>query len=535
MPFVISTPMHTLRPDRFLAMIILAASALSWGCQEHENTLVVDNYIPVEITPEHFEDGPLTLIVDTKPGDQIALGAVHATQAPEIDGIMYSLEVEGTEAAQSPRSAPLSTPAPKDPMARALKHAHLRRLSKNAELMRTSQSRSPERQGGKFGTCLAPYYVGKTCTFWVLDPHDQLTQQTTTLKQISENAIWFEDNSDGSSASALTDSDFAFLADHFENVAYPSDRYYFGTPEDLDHNGKIFIVLSGKLIVPGEGGYMGYVSPADLLQDDESGVRSNEGEIIFLAHPSTYTQIGYTREEFFKKSAPTALVHELKHLIATTVRWYRGFPSEELWLEESTAVVAQELARNFADNAAEPALYGVEAGDIQDFAEEALLNPQNFRVVYDSYDNPDETYAMYGYNFLFLWSVAYAATHEVAWRTLVYSIETGMDNLQNLYGGRSFKDWMFIWGRSFFYSFSPDWRSSDVYQGLDPHNLEGNPPWANLKIRDLSPGLHHGSTRSLENWQGVADASGKIKITIDADPEEKPYFWLDRDLRSTAP
>ncbi len=155
------------------------------------------------------------------------------------------------------------------------------------------------------------------------------------------------------------------LATEFEDVDYPSDVQYFGTPSDLDGNGRVVILLTprvngltprGSSVIAG-----GFFLPLDLVDkgdaqggglkgpDGETCSASNEGEVLYMPVPDPNGQYSDpARTDQILRSDRNTMPHELQHLISAEVRLVqRGgdFNSvEEVWLGEGLSHIAEEVA-----------------------------------------------------------------------------------------------------------------------------------------------------------------------------------------------
>ncbi len=292
------------------------------------------------LRPQDFVNGQVSVGFDGLGADErVAVIPVHATQDTDTDGLDYALEVNGIAPNAGIADQPTNPRATFETM-------HLRMLERNRALAderikagaRLLNQGGVRRQG--LGKCAAPYTVGaKRCDFFVFSSattNDQ-TQIRATLRFESRSAYWFVQDED---AQDISDAELEGLANLFEATLVPSDRRYFGEFPDVDANNKVLIVFSHLL---GPNGLLGYVSPLDFFADDGRNPRSNEGDIFYATTPGSVAK-RYPRAEFLGKVMPATMVHELKHLIVDGLRMAHHVRHEELWLEEPSAVAAEQLA-----------------------------------------------------------------------------------------------------------------------------------------------------------------------------------------------
>jgi len=156
--------------------------------------------------------------------------------------------------------------------------------------------------------------------------------------------------------SGQSDSLYIKMGEEMDNVMWPILTQNFGNPlaydASLDANGKIYMVFSPQ--VNDMNGVAGFVVSTDFIPPQVC-TPSNNGE-YFYARVPTNAASGYgsgevdpnTRLNWFRRTR-TVLIHEVKHLVSFAHRFARtnGSPTsadfEESWLEESSAMLAEEL------------------------------------------------------------------------------------------------------------------------------------------------------------------------------------------------
>lgn len=159
-------------------------------------------------------------------------------------------------------------------------------------------------------------------------------------------------------------TDWTELRNAIDGIVFPTDTAYFGTPADIDGNGRVLIVLTpavNRLTPRGsETGIGGFFLPLDLAASTSDGPgvpgpngepcpASNEGEIIYLAVADPQGRHGDPIEVArARRNALGLTAHELQHLINAERRVFSGQGGferrEELWLDEGLAHLAEEVA-----------------------------------------------------------------------------------------------------------------------------------------------------------------------------------------------
>jgi uncharacterized protein (DUF2141 family) len=469
----------------------------------------------VFVRPSDFVDGTATVTLQgLSIAERVVVIPVHASQYTSVDGLGFTITATGVSGqGLLPPEAPVAPPAEFDQSpvrdeALVRHEAHLKHLEqglREVETLRRAGVQPLMAKGGgqatrmAFRNCPAPYTVDvKVCDFWV-GVDTQQERITATLKGVSANAYWFVQNED---AAEIGPGELQGLMADFESKVMPTDLRYFGEVADLDANGKIFVVFSRRV---GQDNLYGYVHPADLYSDSDTvrwwGKRSNEGDIFYAASPGSS---GVPRAEFFGKVMPSVMVHELKHLIAVGRRLALGKASEESWIEEASAMAAQQLAG-----------LGSEVRLVQPYARSCLATPHAFRVVYPEPSSQyEERICTYGYNFLFVWRVAQLMGHDNFWRSWLEGPSTGMGNVE-AHTGIPFPELMMDWAAAL----RLDHANAIAGYDYDTFNLRDG-TWQALGTYPLESGVS-GTARSMAYFTGRGlggDARISLRVTNGALP-----------------
>lgn len=223
---------------------------------------------------------------------------------------------------------------------------------------------------------LNPPAVGSSVSFKVLTPAgfngtqsacsaSGFTNTTGIVKYVSQHAIVVSDIN--SAPSGFGTSDFQAIGDEFDQLIYPTDVSYFGTPTDLDNNGHIYIYYTpavNKLTPASQAGTNGYVGgfffAGDLYPPTAAGcLSSNQGEIFYLLAPDPGALNGNSFTTGFVRQVTRGTVaHEFQHMINSGNRYASPVLQqfEATWLDEGLAHFAEDAVgrakAGFADNQA---------------------------------------------------------------------------------------------------------------------------------------------------------------------------------------
>jgi hypothetical protein len=280
--------------------------------------------------------------------------------------------------------------------------------------------------------------------------------RTGRVVATSARAIVVADTSNP--AGGFTDTDYARIAVEFDTLVAPVEDAAFGTPTDIDANGKVIIFFTSAVnaLTPAASSSFvsGYFHPRDLLpQTTYAGEpycpASNEREMFYMPVPDpngTVNGNSYT-VGFIDSLTVVTLAHENQHLVNFGRRLYvnNALTDEEPWLNEGLSDIAEELVFYHAAGLAPRENIGGEHFGSQpfdglftmymapNFARLAtfLQQPQS----YSPYSSPDQP-GTYGAIWAFL---RYAADHQGTsdgdvWLQLVNSQVSGLENLFDVFG-----------------------------------------------------------------------------------------------------
>ncbi len=149
-------------------------------------------------------------------------------------------------------------------------------------------------------------------------------------------------------AGGFTDAEYAQLGKQFDDLVYDVDATNFGTPGDLDANGRVLIFFTSAvngLTQAGDNSYVGGFFYGRDLFPAASCAGSNVAEMFYMLVPDPVRAGGNVDSPFSKTRVASqtigVLAHEFQHLINLSTRKLQS--DEDIWLNEGLSHVAEEL------------------------------------------------------------------------------------------------------------------------------------------------------------------------------------------------
>jgi hypothetical protein len=247
---------------------------------------------------------------------------------------------------------------------------------------------------------LAVPNIGDKTTFKVPgtgnDPCSPFITVTATVQYVSNKAILYLD--DTSPSGGFTAADYQSIGDEFDNRIYPTDVSYFGTPLDLDANGRVIILYTpqvNKLTDSGNpNGFVGgffFVGDFFPVTGANSCAQSNNAEIFYVLTPDPTGSIvpnkggtGNARStSTVRQGTRGTIAHEFQHMINASERIRSPIdqPLEDTWLDEALSHLAEDVngraLKGLADNA--NANYSTLTSNVNDYSAFFFQNFARFR------------------------------------------------------------------------------------------------------------------------------------------------------------
>jgi hypothetical protein len=288
------------------------------------------------------------------------------------------------------------------------------------------------------------------------------TSVTATAKYISTRAIIYLD--DAAPTGGFTDTDFQDIATEFDNLIYPTDVDYFGTPLDQDANSRVIILytpLVNKLTTANSNGFVGgffFVGDMFPSTGTNSCAQSNLAEIFYLLAPDPNGTINSNPRSTatVRQGTRGTIAHEFQHMINGSER-FRSPVTQEFeatWLDEGLSHFAEDLNGRAKRGLTETGNYTFSqllptSADVNDYNAFFFQNFARFRQ-YLANPGPNSPISQYadtsladrGASWAFIRYTAdqYAPNSDVKafTRSLVPGPDTGVVNLRSHAGNVSF-------------------------------------------------------------------------------------------------
>ena len=325
-----------------------------------------------------------------------------------------------------------------------------------------------------FATVAVPYTVGQIVQFNVktgttfADACQTPDMRTGRVVAVTDKAVVIADQANPTGG--FTDAEYQSIGVTFDTLVYDLDTKAFGTPEDIDTNGKILMFFTravNELTPPNSQSVVGGffygrdLFPKTATQQLDACPTSNVAEMFYLLVPDPNGDVNNNRRDktSVQRLTISTTAHELQHLINASRRLYVNTSStdfEEVWLNEGLSHIAEELLfyresgltprQNIDSIRIRSSQRIVNAYNNDQSSNFGRLRQYLTRPSTSSPYAPDDQLWTRGATWSFL---RYAADHQGTadgdiWKQLVNSVTSGMNNLQNVFGNDVmglFGDW----------------------------------------------------------------------------------------------
>ncbi|BDG06997.1 hypothetical protein [Anaeromyxobacter paludicola] len=496
--------------------------------------------------PSDWTSGSLALSV---PAGQSAMVILLNTGANAADNAPATVTVANTAAIAStlaPAASALSLAGADLGPATSTGEAALR----DGEAALAPAIRAAKRTGGLGAASqalTAPANPGSFCVAQNGTPGAGATfnRISAPLAWQTAHALFYVDAAD---QAQFQTTDWQNLANAWESQIYPADTQIFGPPSDVDGNGKLIILFTGKVGGLSNGAITaGYYWAGNLFGPDTSPgcncgttgapactsgnalafpYRGSNGADMFVMNtPTNLATANFTTTYSMTQVIPSTLAHEFQHLISFNLHCLLPANTcgyEETWLNEALSKVAEDEAgfgwhgsvtspRQYLALAPSSGFMGYATASMTTWQSDPIGNYEGVHSFLRYLTDRKST------------SLLTALSGDPAAGNLL----SGKSNLANALGA-TFESAMadFTTAAAFSNeSFSPDARFD--YTGADwtPFHTK----LRHLEYKSLNPGTPASATLRVDGWNafgtGVA-ATGGATITVTSSQAVKPAVLL---------
>ena len=307
---------------------LAALSAITAACDSSTTLTLAANGASYLVVPQFATD---TGLVSQPVSYSIsATGGVVAAPAPVANQVHFASLAE--------RGA---TPKRLDQAQRTFDAALMARARRTPASQRRSLARGP------LLLTTVPT-VGSTRQFQVLSSTTLNRYATVTgqLMYVGNNILLYQDTQ--SPSNGFSSSQLQGVGQLFDQTMYPIDTTTFGSPTDIDQNGRLIMLMSPVVnsLTPAstcqqQGFIGGFFNSTDLV----NAANSNGGEIFYsiVPDPNGTVSCAHSVNEMLLDT-PAIFLHELQHLINFSQHFVlRNGNAEKGWLDEGLSIVAEEL------------------------------------------------------------------------------------------------------------------------------------------------------------------------------------------------
>lgn len=182
---------------------------------------------------------------------------------------------------------------------------------------------------------------GDTVSVRVPESCELYQEVTAVVRKVGQHGVWMEDVENP--AEGLSASDISEFSDVFDQQIFAVQEAYFGSPTDLDANGRVSVLISKE--VNKMENVLGFVFGVDLLSRTTCP-SSDEGEIFYGIAPDPTGIHGreYSTQDV-RNLYPNLIAHEVTHVIQQSRRLYisRADGPMSTWVGEGQATLAEEV------------------------------------------------------------------------------------------------------------------------------------------------------------------------------------------------
>lgn len=234
-----------------------------------------------------------------------------------------------------------------------------RRLVQAGAFSRSAGSGGPARAQA----LTPPPAVGSVRNFHVLSSfsstHPTWTRVGARLQYVGAGLLLYVDTL--TPPNGFTPTQLQTFGQYFDQTLVPIDTSGFGSPADVDQNGRVILLMSPVVNADSpasqcatQGYVSGFFDPEDFA--GPSDTVSNHGEIFYSIVPDSTGTVSCSHPASEVEFAvPATFLHELEHLINFSQHVILGGGNlGASWMDEGLAIVAEELGSRYYEQKCPP-------------------------------------------------------------------------------------------------------------------------------------------------------------------------------------
>ena len=180
---------------------------------------------------------------------------------------------------------------------------------------------------------------------------------TADLKYTGAHILIYQSKNAPQPPNGFTDSDITAFGNTFDQDLYTIDVATFGSPTDIDNNGRVIVLMSPIInhltsasSCTSSGFIAGFFDAIDLLPSQFTN--SNDGEIFYALVPDPQATFSCAHTiASVGQLTPSTFIHEFQHMISFGQHAIlRNGHEEDSWLNEGLSHVAEELGSRYYEN-----------------------------------------------------------------------------------------------------------------------------------------------------------------------------------------
>ena len=307
-----------------------------------------------------LESAGCARVMSTSTQSQYLVIAANTNAVPDaLPTFVLRSEISET----APSASLLATPAriaaslhvaPRDPILdlQTEFETGLRKIERNLDLPKAQRAFADGSlaRGPRYSVAAAVIpSVGDKLQFKVPKSCTDVKPITATARRISTRAIIFTD--DAAPPGGFSDTELQEIATEFDNLIYPTDVDYFGTPLDLDENSRIVILYTpevNRLTPAGNpSGFVGGFFFAGDLFPSTTCPQTNRAEVFYVLAPDPNGTINGNKRTTadVRQGTRGTIAHEFQHMINASERIRHPVTTEleSVWLDEALSHFAEDL------------------------------------------------------------------------------------------------------------------------------------------------------------------------------------------------